>query len=244
MPEIKIGCCGFPEAKGKYYQEFSVVEIQQTFYDLPGLATAEKWRAEAPSGFEFTLKAWQLITHSASSPTYRRLKTPLPQKEKANYGFFQNTDAVFQAWERTREFAQRLGAKMVVFQCPHSFTPAEENIKNLRKFFNTISREGLLFVWEPRGKWDKELIKSLCQELLLLHCVDPFKAAPQYGEIIYFRLHGVTGYRYDYSQQELKNLLQKIQKNRINYIMFNNSEMLANARQFKELLSKARGSKN
>jgi uncharacterized protein YecE (DUF72 family) len=54
-----------------------VVEVQQTFYEPPADTTIRRWRARAPAAFEFTLKAWQLITHEPSSPTFRRLKRPL-----------------------------------------------------------------------------------------------------------------------------------------------------------------------
>jgi uncharacterized protein YecE (DUF72 family) len=56
---LKIGCCGFPIAKGKYFQELLLVEIQKTFYQLPLVETAQRWREQAPDCFEFTLKAWQ-----------------------------------------------------------------------------------------------------------------------------------------------------------------------------------------
>jgi uncharacterized protein YecE (DUF72 family) len=36
-----------------------VVEVQQTFYQPPRVATLEKWRLDAPANFEFTLEAWQ-----------------------------------------------------------------------------------------------------------------------------------------------------------------------------------------
>ena len=103
-------------------------------------------------------------------------------------------------------------------------------------FFTRIERDDFLFVWEPRGGWEGKVIKKICQDLGLVHCVDPFKDEPLFGTINYFRLHGITGYRYDYSSTELKTLLQKLSPTRINYVMFNNSEMLANARQFKALL--------
>ena len=74
IPQIKVGCCGFSMAQQDYFQRYHLIEIQQTFYQPPQLRTAEKWRASAPRQFEFTLKAWQLITHEPSSPTYRRLK--------------------------------------------------------------------------------------------------------------------------------------------------------------------------
>jgi uncharacterized protein YecE (DUF72 family) len=69
MRKIQVGCCGFAAAKAKYHKNFAVVEIQQTFYQPPQEKTAEKWRNEAPPDFEFTLKAWQLITHPPQSPT-------------------------------------------------------------------------------------------------------------------------------------------------------------------------------
>jgi uncharacterized protein YecE (DUF72 family) len=85
---IRIGCCGWTESQAKYFQHFSAIEVQRTFYQPPRLQTLVKWRASAPLEFEFTLKAWQLITHEPSSPTYRRLKTPIPEKIKSRYGAF------------------------------------------------------------------------------------------------------------------------------------------------------------
>src|SRR6185503_19103411 len=49
-------------------KQFPVVEVQQTFYDPPPIGTLEKWRRQAPAGFEFTMKAWQVITHLGESP--------------------------------------------------------------------------------------------------------------------------------------------------------------------------------
>ncbi|MGB9880578.1 MAG: DUF72 domain-containing protein, partial [Anaerolineae bacterium] len=49
---IHIGCCGFPVARNKYYERFSLVELQETFYRLPRLETVEGWRQQAPADFE------------------------------------------------------------------------------------------------------------------------------------------------------------------------------------------------
>jgi uncharacterized protein YecE (DUF72 family) len=76
-----VGCCGFPIKREIYYQNISVVEIQQTFYHLPQIATGRRWKDEAPLGFEFAMKAWQLITHEPSSPTYRKLRMDLLEKK-------------------------------------------------------------------------------------------------------------------------------------------------------------------
>jgi uncharacterized protein YecE (DUF72 family) len=118
---VKVGCCGFPGSRKGYFRKFKLVEVQQTFYKMPRLETAQRWRQEAPAGFEFTLKAWQLITHPITSPTYRKAGIKVPQSVGGHYGFFRPSDEVRQAWEETRRFAQALEAKVILFQCPASF---------------------------------------------------------------------------------------------------------------------------
>ena len=232
---IKTGCCGFVVNRLKYVSQFKLVEIQQTFYQPPGLATLEQWRRITPATFEFSLKAWQLITHPPSSPTYRRLKAEIPEKARANFGFFKPTDEVFCAWETTRKAARALKAGFILFQCPASFKPSPENIKNFRTFFKRIKRENFLFVWEPRGNWDGREIKNLCRELKLIHAVDPFKTPSQFGKINYFRLHGKTSYHYKYKKEELI-ALKKLCKKPINYVFFNNTSKWEDARRFKEII--------
>jgi uncharacterized protein YecE (DUF72 family) len=67
---IRVGCCGFALAQPRYFRTFRLLEVRQTFYQPPRLATLQRWRQQAPPGFEFTLKAWQLITHEPTSPTF------------------------------------------------------------------------------------------------------------------------------------------------------------------------------
>ena len=88
---IKIGYCGFPVGKKKYFEAFKVVEIPQTFYQPPSVALAQKWERESPGNFEYTMKAWQLITHEPKSPTYKTLKTAIPKAKEKNYGSFKPT---------------------------------------------------------------------------------------------------------------------------------------------------------
>ena len=234
---IKLGCCGFPIAKGKYYRQFKAVEIQKTFYQPPKLGTAQRWREEAPASFEFTLKAWQLITHPPQSPTYRRAMVEIPPSKKESYGYFRPTDEVFAAWEETKRIAQALEAKLIVFQCPASFRPTSRNIKNMEEFFSRAERGGMLFGWEPRGEWGREEIRELCCSLDLLHIVDPFKAQSLYGGLHYFRLHGRGGYRYRYSAEELQQLKEWVEE-KPTWVMFNNVYMLEDALRFAQLLGR------
>jgi uncharacterized protein YecE (DUF72 family) len=233
--QTKIGCCGFVVAQRQYFQLFKLIEIQNTFYQLPKLETAEKWRAAAPAGFEFTMKAWQLITHEPTSPTYRRLGRKLSPSEYPLYGRFQPTDEVLEAWSQTASFARTLGATVIVFQCPASFRPTDENIANMQAFFSRIDRDGFRLAWEPRGAWPADVIRRLCQELDLIHCVDPFKNEPLHGEFQYFRLHGITGYAYRYTDQDLERLKSWV-KAKPTYTLFNNNWMKDDALRFMKLI--------
>jgi hypothetical protein len=113
--KILVGTCGFCCSQKRYFETFPVIEIQQIFYQPPEERIVARWRELAPAGFEFTLKAFQAITHPASSPTWRRSRFPADQRAEA--GFFRDTPVVRQAWETTRRLAAILRASIVVFQC-------------------------------------------------------------------------------------------------------------------------------
>jgi uncharacterized protein YecE (DUF72 family) len=235
--EIRVGCCGFALAQKDYFRLFTLMEIQSTFYELPRLQTAQKWRSTAPAGFEFTMKAWQLITHEPWSPTYRRLKSRIQPMKFDRYGGFRPTPEVIEAWNRTATFAQMLGASIVVFQCPASFRPTKYNVMNMRQFFTQIDRNSFRFAWEPRGLWPQELVLQLCGELRLIHCVDPYKNKPLHGDLQYFRLHGISGYAYRYTDDDLLRL-KDWADNKRTYILFNNNWMKDDALRFMRLRSK------
>jgi uncharacterized protein YecE (DUF72 family) len=234
---IKAGCCGFRSSQAEYAARFPVVEVQQTFYQPPQVKTLERWRAAAPHDFEFTLKAWQLITHEARSPTYRRLKRELTESEKAEAGSFRPTGIVREAWDVTLACAEALQAERVLFQCPASFTPTREHVRDLREFFARIERprRKLVYLWEPRGSWPEELIGELCGELDLTHVVDPFAARTLTPGRCYYRLHGRSGWRYRYEDDELAELVSMLPAKGVSYVLFNNVRMLDDAARFQEL---------
>ena len=234
---VRVGCCGWPVARPRYFAVFELVEIQESFYNLPRLTTVEKWRATAPSGFEFVLKAPQLITHEPTSLTYRRLRVPLSEARKKRYGAFKPTQEVRAAWTETLALARALNSKIVVFQCPASFTPTAEHIWNLTGFFEKAERDDLAFAWEPRGEWSDAEVETLCKRLDLIHCVDPFQRRPVWKEPAYFRLHGKGGYHYKYSEAELKELRAVTRESKKVYVLFNNTEMFDDARRFLRLIS-------
>lgn len=234
---VLVGCCGLAGRQADYYREFPVVEVQRTFYQLPRLSLAEKWRREAPGDFRFTMKAWQLITHRSGSPTYRRLTEELTGSPDA-YGDFQGTDEVRAAWERTLEWARALRTPILVFQCPKSFRPTDQSVHDLRSFFERVERDDMRFAWEPRG-WPDQLVAELCEDLDLVHCVDPLIDDTRWGGLAYHRLHGLPAYRYRYryTDDDLDRIQRAAQaeleagRSPV-YVMFNNWWLHDDARRY------------
>ena len=228
-------------------KKFSLVEVQQTFYKLPMARTAERWRAEAPKEFEYTLKAWQAITHLPTSPTWRRSGLEPEELKRRQYGWLRPTRDNFEAWKRTKEIAEALDARVCVIQCPPNFKCTKENAENMQTFFSKIDRGELALAWEPRGDWKEhpEEIAKLCKELELIHVVDLMRRElVSKHPIAYIWLHGLNpreyDYNYEYSLAELKQLASKARalarKHGETYIFFNNYLMYKNASQLGRLL--------
>jgi len=225
-------------AQQDYFEKFSAVEIDSSFYNLPKPETAARWRAAAPPGFQFAMKAWQIITHSADSPTYKR--TRLDARDRPHCGDFGFNPTIRWAWDETFRMAKALDAFLVLFQCPASFRPTKENVKNLRLFFERAKRGRFLMGWEPRGTWDNDLVAKLCDDLDLVHVVDPFQNQPQHrGPLRYFRLHGNEGKQHRFSDAEMDQLRQLCEVQRTSaYCFFNNGAMTADALRFQQLVSR------
>ena len=244
--EIVIGTCGFSGRGGRqnYFRTFKAVELQDTFYRVILDETLTRWRSEAPEEFEYTVKAFQGITHPHNSPTWRRAKGFKPT---AAHGFFQPTQEVLASWEYTRKAASILQSKFIVFQTPPSFEPTGENISNMEQFFTRIERNNLTLGWEPRGRWyeNQELLAGILARHNLVHVVDPFRRLPLSKEkVMYFRLHGIgrgeVNYSYKYTDEDLRRLFQLIETLTASkvYVFFNNVHMFEDALRFKELIER------
>src|SRR5436190_3764738 len=158
---LRIGVCGFCLPQAELFRRFKLLEVQQTFYWPPQLKTVERWRRTAPPDFEFTLKAFQAITHSYNHRTYRKVR--FSADELSQCGGFCDTKVVREAWDLTRTLADALVATVVVFQCPPSFAATEANVGQLKRFFHWARRGRLRFAWEPRrNTWTPALVAELC----------------------------------------------------------------------------------
>lgn len=235
---IKIGTCGWgylnpvefgiKDWKSKfdsklqcYASLFEICEVNSTFYKIPKLNTAEKWRNEVGDDFEFTVKASQIITHIDKFESKKSLN----------------------AFYASKAICNVLKSKILLIQTPSSFKSENKNLEKVKNFFSKIDFSGLKIAIEPRG-FDDETTLKICKEFDLINCVDPFAKAPIYfssQKIAYFRLHGSppgkSMYNYKYTDEDLSFLVKKI--NRISrevrevYVLFNNFFMYKDAMRFR-----------
>jgi len=245
---VRVGCCGWAVKGGKraYFQKFDSIEIQSTFYRLPRLSTARKWREDAPENFEFCVKAWQVITHD---PRHWRRLDSSKIRNQDRYGLLKVTKENLGAWKEMKDICLELGARVCLFQTPPSFGFSRENYSRVLEFFSSIGdNRDFHIAWEPRGSWRNypREIREICDSTGIIHASDPFRIEPLDGsEIGYLRLHGIGGrevnYSYEYKDEDLEKLLDFIRslresgKSRI-YVFFNNMSMARDAERFKSLL--------
>jgi uncharacterized protein YecE (DUF72 family) len=235
--DVRVGLCGWTTSMTSYVRRFPLVEVQHTFYEPPADALLARWRREVPTRFEFTMKAWQLVTHESGSPTYRRLRHPLPDGHRGQVGAFRSTPPVLAGWRRTLECAQLLRATAVLLQCPKSFRPTADNVARMRAFLSTVERPAQArLLWEPRGEWPTSLLVELCRELDLVHVVDPMQTETVTPEQTYYRLHGTTGMRHVHTDDELHRLRDLVDGRSAPYVLFNNLPRIGDAERFLALL--------
>jgi len=219
-----------------YASLFDSAEVNFTFYHLPKISTATKWRKEIEKvnkKFEFTIKASRIITHTRK---------------------FEDSKEVYEAYKIIKDFTLALGAKIILFQTPAGFGPKKENIDKMNRFFNKIDRKDVLLAWEPRGQWYEEnsklkiknlkLLREILEENDLIHVVDPLRNESLYlgrEKILYFRLHGLgqpSMYLWQFTDKELakvREIIKNIDAKKA-YVMFNNAKQYEDAMRFKRLI--------
>jgi len=120
-----------------YATQFSLVEVDSTYYGIPKKDSAEAWAAQTPPGFLFDVKSFSLFTNHPTKPMSLppdiRADLPASLREKTNlYLEHLPEELVDEAWERFRaaveplRAAGKLGA--VFFQFPPWFMPSSRSL--------------------------------------------------------------------------------------------------------------------
>jgi uncharacterized protein YecE (DUF72 family) len=228
----------------EYSDRFEVIEVQSTFYRLPSINTANKWRQRAKRGFKFTVKAFQGVTHPISSPTWRKAGNQKPKERAESYGLLKPNEQNFKCWDNTVKICKALDAKVCVVQLPPSFKCNRENVGNMVDFFKGVDKPLSIAIEVRHKSWydDPNVLKQSLESINAIHIIDPLIRKPVLkSEEGYYRLHGLgkrLDYRYQYSDNELLRLLKEIRGIGCSesFAMFNNMAMCEDAIRFRRLV--------
>ncbi|OLC46119.1 MAG: hypothetical protein AUH80_07335 [Chloroflexi bacterium 13_1_40CM_4_65_16] len=119
-----------------YASQFSLVEVDSTYYGIPKPDNALAWAAQTPDDFTFDVKSFSLFTNHPTKPASLPpdIREGLPPKllEKNVYLEYMPDDLLDETWDRFREAieplraAGKLGA--VFFQFPPWFLPSSRSL--------------------------------------------------------------------------------------------------------------------
>jgi uncharacterized protein YecE (DUF72 family) len=208
-----------------YARHFDTVEINNTFYRLPALATFDAWRENSPDDFHYAVKASRFITHM------KRLKDPTASVEK----FFLAAD--------------RLEGKLgpILFQLPPRW---QVNTTRLREFLEALPA-GHRHVFEFRdASWLEPEVFSILRQYNAAFCIhdlgDMQTPLQITADFTYLRFHGPGEAKYtgSYPRRELQKWAHRIDDWRqalaAIYVYFNNDVggwAVKNALTLRELLT-------
>ncbi len=216
-----IGCSGYyyPGWKNEFYPKglapknwlnhyssvFNTVELNGTFYRTPKLADLQRYAANTPDGFKFSVKMSRYITHV--------LKMKNCADEVHN---FQSL------------MAQGLKDKLscFLFQMPPSFHYTEDNMKNL---LATVPAHAHNVVELRHISWWNEAVLSAFKKAGITFCNVDFPGLDTYfmqsTDVFYLRLHGKPElFKSPYSTERLQQLYKQFPPDCKQYfIYFNNT---------------------
>lgn len=220
--KIHIGCSGwnYKDWRGRFYPKdapparwlefyaaaFDTVEINNTFYQLPTAQTFKTWRAQAPDGFIYAVKANRYLTHMKK---LKDVKAPLRK-----------------FLDRARLLREHLGP--ILYQLPPRW---RLNLDRLESFLDLLP-EDLRHVIEFRDQsWMAPEVFQLLEKRGVSFCAHDMQGlnAPRIaiGPLAYVRLHG-AGRKYGggYPEPTLRSWSQWMEKQRLAgkdlYVYFNN----------------------
>lgn len=206
---INIGCSGYSYREWKndfyppslkpsqwfeyYATHFSMLELNNTFYNFPKLKMLEGWYNKSPENFTFVVKAPRTITH------YKKL-VDCKDQIKDFYKVCQDG------------LKEKLGC--FIFQLPPSYHYTDDN---LNKIIESVDNNQVnVFELRHASWWNSNVYKTF-KENKIIFCNVSFPGLPDdvivTTPIVYYRFHGIPQlYFSKYTETELKNTCNKIKE--------------------------------
>jgi uncharacterized protein YecE (DUF72 family) len=214
---------------GYYAKQFHTVEVNNTFYQLPGPSTVDSWRDNSPRNFVFAIKGSRFITHM------KKLK----DAKSSSVKFFAAVDRL----------DRKLGP--ILFQLPPRW---RVNLDRLANFLDELPK-GHRYAFEFRDNtWMIPEMFDLLHSRNAAFCIydlgntqSPLEVT---ADFVYLRFHGPgeAKYKGSYSAEALREWARRISdwqtKLSAIFVYFNNDVeacAVQNATQLKQLIKRYLG---
>ena len=219
QPVFRIGCSGWqyrhwkkdfypadlpPREWLEYYaRRFDTVEVNNSFYRLPGAGVFESWRARTPVNFLFAVKASRFLTHM------KKLKDP--------------EEPIARLFSRALELRGKLGP--VLYQLPARMP---RNIERLAAFLEALPPRAKHAIEFRSPEWYEPDVMQLLQRHNVALCLHDMSgsSAPRLltARFTYVRFHGATSrYGGAYPQDTLEDWAEWLTANgHPAFVYFNN----------------------
>lgn len=155
---LKVGVCGFARARRGFAQNIRAAELEETARARVRPAVMARWKAEAPSWFDFVPTAPTELTSPVGSSTLARAFWP--------------TGPALELWGRICDAVEVLRASAVLVTTPNTFRPSVQNRRAMAAFFERCPRANLKVVWRSKGLWSGPEVANICADLNLWPCMD------------------------------------------------------------------------
>lgn len=218
---LRVGCSGWqyrhwrghfyprdlPQARWfeHYSRVFDTVEVNNSFYRLPERATFEAWKARAPAGFLFAVKASRYLTHM------KKLKDP--------------EEPIARFFERATGLGRKLGP--VLYQLPPRWP---RDLERLADFLRLLPRGRHAIEFREPSWYGAETERLLAKARVAL-CLHDMRGSESplrmVGPFVYVRFHG-SGTKYggrypdEIIDEWAARLAKEILRGRDVYAYFNN----------------------
>jgi len=220
--EARVGCSGWqykhwrngafypaaiPQTRWfEYYAScFDTVEINNTFYRLPEAGTFAQWKARAPNGFLYAVKASRFLTHM------KKLKDPV--------------DPLDRLFSRARQLGRTLGP--VLYQLPPRWSLDLDRLETFVRALPKRRRHAIEFRDPSWYTPDVFALLDRCGVALCLHdMAGSATGRIAHGPFVYARFHGPQKYNGRYPDDALERwadwLSSQLKNGRPVYAYFNN----------------------
>jgi len=229
-PEISVGVGGwayFPVRQNKLElcaKIFDFVEVNSTFYKLPPVKLALKWRRTVPEEFEFSVRAVGRLTHE---------------------NHLEPSEENFREYEKNLSICRALEAFVLHFQFPPSFEVSRQVVDNWKNFFSSARKErGLNLAIEVRNPSaaNSNYLQSFFKDSDIVQTSDASKnevRSSSRSKILYSRVFGLGDHtKWSFSTSELVSLKERVEKVPAakRYVTFHNITMYEDGARLKNLI--------